>query len=478
MKDQFASYFEKPEFKRTLAHYEEMLSSGDTRYFEATELTEIAEYYAMNGDSHRAEAALDYALRLHPDNLDALIFKARARLINGHLNEAFNIAETITDQHDREVLFLKAELALANRQHGIASNILRALIEGEGHEAETYADIIDLLVDNKQTDMANDWLEEALTRHPKKQILMESAAYSYVQQERFDEAIELYNQLLDMDAYSTLYWEELGKIHFLREEYDKAIDAFEFAIAINGDSSYYSTYAAANSYFNIGNYERALEYYQRLHEVYPETVDPLFHMGMCSVNGGDDDQAMEYFTQALATVADGSEEQAQIYSQLSLIFSRKAQHEKAISYVDEALKIFPDNTELIIMKGHEMLCQGRYDESTEIFLDALTMNSQHVERSLFLIGVSMLENNYYEMSYHILRLLKENPAIEDELLYPYLCLCEWVLRDSNFKKTLTTSLSISPRKTYEIFNLPVAQGESVDAMIERLNTINQSQSAV
>ena len=165
MKDQFASYFEKPEFKRTLALYEEMLCSGDTRYFEATELTEIAEYYAMNGDSQRAEAALDYALRLHPDNLDALIFKARARLINGHLNEAFNIAETITDQHDREVLFLKAELAFANRQHSIASNILRALIESEGYEAETYADIIDLLVDNKQTDMANDWLEEALARH-------------------------------------------------------------------------------------------------------------------------------------------------------------------------------------------------------------------------------------------------------------------------------------------------------------------------
>ena len=115
MKDQFASFFEKPKFKQRLAHYEEMLLSGDNRYFEATDLTDIAEYYAMNGDSLRAEAALDYALRLHPDNLDALIFKARARLINGHLNEAINIAESITDQHDREVLFLKAELALANQ---------------------------------------------------------------------------------------------------------------------------------------------------------------------------------------------------------------------------------------------------------------------------------------------------------------------------------------------------------------------------
>lgn len=473
MKDQFASYFEKPEFKQILACYEEMLLGGDTRYFEATDLTDIAEYYAMNGDSLRAEAALDYALRLHPENLDALIFKARARLINGHLNEAMNIAESITDQQDREVLFLKAELALANQQHAIASDIFRTLIESESHEAETYADIVDLLVDNKQTDMANDWLEEALTRHPKKKVLMESAAYSYVQQERFDEAITQYNQLLDIDAYSTLYWEELGKIYFLREEFDKAIDAFEFAIAINSENSYYSMYAVANCYFNIGNYERAAEYYQQIHEIYPETVDPLFHMGMCCVNKGDDDQAMEHFTKALATVAENSEEQAQIYSQLSLIFSRKAQHEKAIAYVDQALRIFPDNTELLIMKGHELLCQGFYNESNELFLEALTLKPEQAERSLFLIGVSMLENSHYEMSYHILRLLKGNPIIEDELLYPYLCLCEWVLRENSFKDTLTESLTISPNKTYEIFNIPVAQGESAEQMIERLKLIDK-----
>ena len=46
MKDQFASYFEKPEFKQNLARYEEMLHSGETRYFEATELTDIANRYS------------------------------------------------------------------------------------------------------------------------------------------------------------------------------------------------------------------------------------------------------------------------------------------------------------------------------------------------------------------------------------------------------------------------------------------------
>ena len=194
-------------------------------------------------------------------------------------------------------------------------------------------------------------------------------------------------------------------------------------------------------------------------------------MGMCRVNRSDDDGALDYFTQALTTIPEGSEEQAQIYSQMSLIFSRKGQHAKAVTYTDEALKICPDNTELIIMKGHELLSQGKYEESTELFLKALTHESGNVERSLFLIGVSMLENGHCEMSHYILQLLKDNPAIEPEMLYPYLCFCEWTLRKENFHNTLTEALAQCPQKTYEIFSLAPAQGESAEALIERLKQL-------
>ena len=468
MRDNFAQYFDKPKFKQLLARYEEMLTSDHTSYFEATELTDIAEYYAMQGDTEQAEAALDYALRLHPDNIDALIFKSRSRLINGHITEASHILDSITDQNDREVMFLRAEMLMATHQHTKADALLRTLIEEENYEANAYADIIDLLVDNGQNDMANLWIDEATQRYPDHQVLTESAAYSHTLQERFEEAIALYNRLLDIDPYSTFYWEELGKIYFRLEEYDKAIEAFEFVIAINGDECYYALYAVANCYFNIGNYERAEEYYHTIHERYPETVDPLFHMGMCRVNRGDDEGALDYFTQALTTIPEGSEEQAQIYSQISLIFSRKGQHAKAVTYTDEALKICPDNTELIIMKGHELLCQGRYEESTTLFLQALELNTESTERSLFLIAVSMLENGHCEMSHYLLRLLKDNPAIEPEILYPYLCFCEWALRKENFSDTLTEALAQCPQKTYEIFSLTPAQGENAEAMIERL----------
>ena len=43
MRDNFAQYFDKPKFKQLLTRYEEMLTSDHTSYFEATELTDIAE---------------------------------------------------------------------------------------------------------------------------------------------------------------------------------------------------------------------------------------------------------------------------------------------------------------------------------------------------------------------------------------------------------------------------------------------------
>jgi tetratricopeptide (TPR) repeat protein len=180
---------------------------------------------------------------------------------------------------------------------------------------------------------------------------------------------------------------------------------------------------------------------------------------------------LDYFIQALTTIPEGSEEQAQIYSQMSLIFSRKGQHSKAVTYTDEALKICPDNTELIIMKGHELLSQGRYEESTNLFLEVLTHDSGNMERSLFLIAVSMLENGHCEMSHYMLRLLKDNPSIEPEILYPYLCFCERTLCSENFQDTLTEALAQCPEKTYEIFSLSPAQGESAEAMIERLKQL-------
>ena len=57
MNNDLTSYFEDPEFKEILAKYEGMVNDHTSIYFDAEELTDIAEYYASQEKEAEAEKA-------------------------------------------------------------------------------------------------------------------------------------------------------------------------------------------------------------------------------------------------------------------------------------------------------------------------------------------------------------------------------------------------------------------------------------
>ena len=136
MNNDMSSYFEDPEFKDILAKYEGMAESHTPTYFDAEELTDIAEYYASHNEEQKAEEAIDFALRLHPNNTDALIFKSRSLYIKGKLSEAYQVMNLIEDHSDREVKFLKADLLIEERRIEEAEAILQELAKSENESFE------------------------------------------------------------------------------------------------------------------------------------------------------------------------------------------------------------------------------------------------------------------------------------------------------------------------------------------------------
>lgn len=67
MKEDPSSIFNQPDFKETLAKYENMVREGTRTYFDADDLTLIAEYYASKGNPYASDKAIDYALSLYPE---------------------------------------------------------------------------------------------------------------------------------------------------------------------------------------------------------------------------------------------------------------------------------------------------------------------------------------------------------------------------------------------------------------------------
>ncbi|MBQ8889752.1 MAG: DUF3808 domain-containing protein, partial [Bacteroidaceae bacterium] len=161
MNNDLSSYFEEPEFREILAKYEGMTKSHTSVYFDAEELTDIAEYYASQGNDKKADKAIEYALKLHPNNTDALVFKARSLCIKGKIDKAYQILDLIEDTSDREVKFLKADLLMEEGLFAEAEDVFLELAAAENESEEVLLDIAMDYMDNNQKDYAETWLERA-----------------------------------------------------------------------------------------------------------------------------------------------------------------------------------------------------------------------------------------------------------------------------------------------------------------------------
>ena len=224
MKDDLSSIFHKPEFKELLAKYADMLDNHTSVYFEADEITLLAEFYASMGNIKASEEVVDYGLSLHPDNLDILIFKCHNLIAKGNTNDAQCILNTITDQNDYEVRLLQAELYLAQKRTQEADALLDQLYQDE-KDIDTMLDIAHVYMDDHQKKKAHYWLEKAYSEAPENIGVLEEMASYHFSFGNPEEAVKLYNQLLDEAPYTLDFWHNLIRCYIRMYQSEKAMEA-------------------------------------------------------------------------------------------------------------------------------------------------------------------------------------------------------------------------------------------------------------
>ena len=73
--------------------------------------------------TNRSRSRNRLCLQLHPNDTDALIFRARSLAMKGRLDEAYMVMDLIEDRSDREVRFLKADLLMEEKRMEEADHV-------------------------------------------------------------------------------------------------------------------------------------------------------------------------------------------------------------------------------------------------------------------------------------------------------------------------------------------------------------------
>ncbi|MDD2314568.1 MAG: tetratricopeptide repeat protein [Proteiniphilum sp.] len=252
--------------------YEQMRALGKKYYFDADEFALLAEYYNSGGDNEEAEELISEGLKMHPGSPELMLLKVKTLVYSEMYEEALDYIRQLSDDEDVELALLKIECLLRTNQYNDADDLINKTLEHELSVDDLYYFITEigyLLNDVDKFDRSITFLEESLKVDDSNIDVMVELAYAYEMKGDLNKAIEYNNLLLDMDPYSYDGWVNIGRLYSLNEQYDKSIDAYDFALTIQ-DGEVNVLKMKALSLFMNDNAKEAIAVFEKCLQLSPD----------------------------------------------------------------------------------------------------------------------------------------------------------------------------------------------------------------
>lgn len=446
-------FYETEHFRRLLEQYEEMRDKGTGCYLEADELTDIAEYYNMQGRTDEAMEAVELALRIFPGAAMPLAFKARmAMLVEGDLRKADELAEQIAVKTDIEYIYMKAEIMIAagNAKEADAYFEDHLDSEEEGEDRENFVlDVANIFLDHEHYDLAGKWLDKVGDKD--NTDYKELRAIMLMGNGKFKESEKLFNELIDSDPYSGEYWNSLARSQFMHNNISESITSSEYSIAINPKDEE-AILNKANGLFSLGNYKEALKYYRKYTELVPGSEVGEMFQGITLSNLGNDDEAVAFLERAAKSAKrlNATNNMRQIYQELAIITSRMGDKEKALRYVKQMEKAGEDVVMADVIRGYIEMEHGDTANAQEHFVKAVRMAKGRPE-VLMQVAIAIYDNGYPKIAYNIFHAAMKNVPDGWTFGYSHLARCCFDLgKRDEFEENLRKAIRLNPAEARSI----------------------------
>jgi tetratricopeptide (TPR) repeat protein len=217
------------------------------------------------------------------------------------------------------------------------------------------------------------------------------AAFNYYQSGNFQQAENIYREILTNQPNNVHALYFLGIISFQRGNYDLSIEYFKKVIYIDPRNG--------GTYVNLGDalrekkqIDEAIISYQKAIQLNPTLEDAYNNLGVCFKEKGLLDEALIYYQKALQL----NPKFSSAYNNLGVVYNEKQQYDKAISCYQKAFQINPNSAETYNNLGCVLQDRGDFDSARVYFKKALQLNPNNADAHLNLSFVLLLSGNFMQ----------------------------------------------------------------------------------
>jgi len=442
----FLSAENDPEFNRILSIYQKIRQTGKATYLEDYELADLAAYYEENGDDENLKQVIDLFDSMHPDSNEIAYIRGRFLLKQGKWKEAranitkmkefahFLRAEEDThylNEFLSDIYMLEGEMALIHNYPEEADrHFQQAFDTVQPKEEKSYIAIqaASLYLQHNTDEKAIKWIERSTKLVPGNQPALELLSYYYNARKDIKKAEKVLDQLVDEDPYSTHYWKLTGDTYLNNEKFEKAIDAYDFALAIDVDD-HEALKKKAVAFIRLENYEKGAQLLNEYQKKVPNDFHALVLSAICLSGSGQVSAAAELLEQVMKETNFGKDDenvnQLDLFHLTIRTYQQERRFDKAIEWIDKAIEQGLDKSVFHIMKGGIYMEQKMKKEALQYFNMAITEANDPIT-VLYLVSNELFFYGSYALCKNaLLQVYKETekeeyPSILAMLAYCYL----------------------------------------------------------
>ncbi|NDV65399.1 CDC27 family protein [Bacteroides sp. 224] len=419
------------DFNRLLEQFETARETNKTIYLDSEDYCDIANFYLRENAIENGHDAINRGLKIHPNHTVLLSIQVSLYIAEDKLTEAREVLESIPNRNNIYARVAEGELLTHEGEKEVARTILKSIkMEDLKGDFSLMVTITFLFSQLEMPDEALEWIHANILNNPSEDEVFKAAlAEGYSILGMNDEASLLYNELLDTDPYNSEYWIGLANCLFGQAEYNKVIEAIDFAL-VSDESNGEAHSLKANAFLQLNNYEKALEEYQL------SDLSPLYlhlFMGYCYIGLQQDEVAYYQFSEALEHTEIDDTISIHIIQNIVRCARAIGKDKEAYDYCILLENNFPDLADGFLLHGTLYMEDGDLTEALSYWQKALKISNSafvwyQMATSTFNAGyysnaepffekVELLEPDYEETNRYLTTLYLYLGDVEKFLIY-------------------------------------------------------------
>ncbi len=356
----------RDEIQELLQQFENMRSGRPHSFLEEDAFEKIIDYYDEVEDLAKALDATEFAIERYPYSSSLLIKKADLLIATKRYKESLHWLKQaeMLDNSDINLYILKTDAYLALDKQEKAAAVLEAALDYfEGEEKlELLFELADVYDDYENFDKVFDCLKLILELDPNNEEALYKICFWTDFTGRNEEGIRLHQDIIDQFPYNELAWFNLAASYQGIKLYEKAIDAYLYAVAID-EKFDYAWRNMGDAYLRLRRYKDAIEALQKVLEL-ARPEDVIYEaIGHCYDKLHNYAQARFHYRKATHL----NQENSQLFYKIACTYMNEGIWESAVKNLETAMRTYKSQPEYNLAMGQCYMEMGKVELAVQYF---------------------------------------------------------------------------------------------------------------